>query len=196
MIVRKELKKEQILNQGIQLLMRHGYNGTGLKLLLDTVKVPKGSFYSYFESKEKFTAEAITHYIEPFIVRLEFYLNQPELDGFAAIKAYFDSLIDELEQSDFKGGCLLGDMMGEVGSISDLCRLALKAAIERYCVLLERGLRSAQLAGIIHAEIATESMAKLLFDSWQGALLHMKIERSITPLQRFSTELLDHYLVK
>ncbi len=28
------------------------------------VQVPKGSFYSYFDSKEAFAAEAITHYIE------------------------------------------------------------------------------------------------------------------------------------
>ena len=40
----KQLKQEQLLDQGVQLLMNQGYHGTGLKLILDTVKIPKGSF--------------------------------------------------------------------------------------------------------------------------------------------------------
>lgn len=196
MVAQKELKREQILNQGIHLLMKHGYHGTGVKLLLDTVKIPKGSFYSYFESKEKFTADAISHYIEPFLIKLQFYISKPELDGLAAIKAYFYALSKELEQSDFTGGCLLGDMMGEMGSASDVCNQALRIAIERYCSLLEQGLSSAQQEGIIRSDVPASTMARLLFDAWQGALLHMKIEKSIVPLQRFSTELLDHYIIK
>ncbi|KKN20388.1 hypothetical protein LCGC14_0936160 [marine sediment metagenome] len=191
----KEVKKEQILNQGIQLMMMHGYQGTGVKLLLDTVNVPKGSFYSYFESKENFTAEAISHYIKPFITRLQSYLDKSDLDGLAAIKAYFASLTDELEQSDFKGGCLLGDLMGEIAGVSDLCRQALKTAIHQYCNLLEQGLYSAQQQGVVRTDISAETMARLLFDAWQGALLHMKIEQSTLPLHRFSVELLDHYIV-
>lgn len=195
MTLNKELKREQILDQGIHLLMTHGYHGTGVKLLLNTVNVPKGSFYSYFESKENFTAEAITHYIEPFLNRLEFYLAQPGLDGLAAIKAFFGSYIEELEQSELKGGCLLGDMMGEVGGVSDLCTQALRTAINRYCALLEQGLNAAQQSGIVRSDIPTETMARLLFDAWQGALLRMKLEQSSIPLHRFSSELLDRYLV-
>lgn len=196
MTAQKEHKREQILNQGIHLLMRHGYHGTGVKLLLDTVNIPKGSFYSYFESKEKFTADAISHYIEPFLSKLQCYLSNPELDGLAAIKAYFYALTKELEQSDFMGGCLLGDLMGEMGNASDICHQALRVAIERYCSLLEQGLSAAQQEGIIRADVSAATMARLLFDAWQGALLHMKIEKSIVPLQRFSAELLDHYIIK
>ena len=196
MAVQKHIKKEKILNQGIQLLMMHGYHGTGLKLILDTVKVPKGSFYSYFESKENFTAEAITHYIEPFLVKLQGFLNRSDLDGHAAIKAYFASLTAELEQSDYKGGCLLGDMMGEISSVSDVCRQSLLNAVSRYCALLEQGLISAQQVGIVRNDISADTMARLLFDTWQGALLHMKIEKSIVPLVRCTSQLLDGYFIQ
>lgn len=196
MAMRKEHKREQILDHGVHLLMIHGYHGTGVKLLLDAVNVPKGSFYSYFESKENFTAEAIAHYIEPFLTKLEFYLAKPELDGHAAIKAYFTALTQELELNDFKGGCLLGDMMCEIGSVSEVCRRALRTAIDRYCGLLEQGLSSAQQAGIIRSDIPTTTMARLLFDAWQGALLQMKVEQSTVPLHRFSSELLDTYIIR
>lgn len=195
MTAKKELKRKQILEHGIHLLMRNGYHGTGVKLILDRVNVPKGSFYSYFESKENFTAEAIAHYIEPYLTKLQLYLARPELDGLSAIKAYFGDSMLEFERCDFKGGCLLGDMMCEIGSVSVVCRHALKVAIERYCILLEQGLSSAQQVGIVRSDIPATTMARVLFDAWQGALLRMKVEQSVIPLQRFSSELLDKYII-
>lgn len=196
MSTQKQIKKEQILNQGIQLLMRNGYHGTGIKLILDTVQVPKGSFYSYFESKENFTAEAIRHYIAPFIARLQAFLNKTDLNGHESIKAYFESLIEDLEQSDYSGGCLLGDMMGEISSASELCRQTLLAAVNDYCQLLAQGLGEAQQIGILRQDIKPEVMAKLLFDQWQGALLQMKIEKSTQALKRCLTLLLDDYFIQ
>ncbi|WP_284451938.1 TetR/AcrR family transcriptional regulator [Methylophaga thalassica] len=196
MSTQKQIKKEQILNQGIELLMRNGYHGTGIKLILDTVQVPKGSFYSYFESKENFTAEAIRHYIAPFIARLQSFLNKTDLNGHEAIKAYFESLIEDLEQSDYRGGCLLGDMMGEISSASELCRQTLLAAVSDYCQLMEQGLYKAQQQGIVRQDITADVMAKLLFDQWQGALLHMKVEKSTAPLSRCLSQLLDGYFLQ
>ncbi len=196
MAIQKHIKKEQLLNHGIQLLMKNGYHGTGIKLILDTVNVPKGSFYSYFDSKENFTSEAITYYISPFISSLQTFLNKPELNGHQAIKAYFESLITELESSDYSGGCLLGDMMGEISSASELCRQTLLTAVDDYCQLIAQGLRDAQKEGIVRQDIAAETMAKMLFDQWQGALLHMKIEKTTQPLKRCLMQLLDDYYVQ
>ena len=106
----KQLKRERLLDQGVQMLMSQGYHGTGLKEVLDHVKIPKGSFYNYFGSKEEFAAEAITHYIEPFIQRLSAHLQASQPDGLSALKVYYNELIHELEQSDYKGGCLLGNL--------------------------------------------------------------------------------------
>ena len=85
----KQLKKDRLLDQGVALLLEKGYHATGLKEILDTVQIPKGSFYNYFDSKEAFAAAAITHYIEPFIIRLSGYLEDPEADGLAALRSYY-----------------------------------------------------------------------------------------------------------
>ena len=76
----KELK-EKLLDRGVALLMEQGYHGTGLQELVQSVGVPKGSFYNYFESKEAFSAEVVAHYIEPFIKRLDAQLQRKDLDG-------------------------------------------------------------------------------------------------------------------
>ncbi len=189
----KLIKREKLLDQGVQMLMAQGYHGTGLKEILDTVRIPKGSFYNYFASKEEFAAEAVTHYIEPFIQRLRTHLLNRQDDGLAALRNYYAELIVEVEQTGFKGGCLLGNLMGEIGDTSEVCRQALIAAVTRYSRLQENALLQAQQQGTVRSDRSAKSMADLLLNSWQGALLRMKIERSTQPLQECLQLLLEDY---
>lgn len=192
-ISQKRFNRDNILSQGVSLLMQQGYHGTGLKEILDAVQIPKGSFYNYFDSKESFAAEVIQHYIEPFIRQLEGHLNNQGLDALSAIKRYFEELIADLEKADFKGGCLLGNLMGELGDTSELCQKSLEAAVRRYRDLLQAGLESAQRQGTVRTDKTAEAMADLMVNTWQGALLRMKIEKSSEPLQQCCRNLLDDY---
>lgn len=189
----KQIKKEKLLDQGVTLLLEKGYHATGLKQILDTVKIPKGSFYTYFQSKEQFAAEAISHYIEPFIHRLSAHLQNPELDGLGALKAYYSELIAEVAQTGFKGGCLLGNLMGEIGDTSPLCRDALLDAVGRYSDLQKTALERGQKQGSVRLDRSAKAMADLMLNGWQGALLRMKVEQSIEPLQAVCRDLLDDY---
>lgn len=189
----KQIKKDKLLDQGVSLLLEKGYHATGLKEILDTVKIPKGSFYAYFKSKEQFAAEAISHYIEPFIQRLGIYLQNSELDGLAALKAYYTELIGEVEQAGFKGGCLLGNLMGEIGDTSPLCRNALLDAVKRYGELQIAALERGQREGKVRTDRSAKAMADLMLNGWQGALLRMKVEQSVEPLRAVCQDLLDDY---
>lgn len=173
--------------------MQQGYHGTGLKEILDAVQIPKGSFYNYFASKETYAAEVVQHYIEPFIIQLDSHLNKPGQDGLTALNTYFQELIAELEQAQFKGGCLLGNLMGEIGDTSEICRQSLQLAVNRYRDLLAVGLRKAQHEGIVRTDKSADDMADLLANMWQGALLRMKIEKSAQPLKQCCHDLLDDY---
>lgn len=192
-IAKKQTKKVNLLDQGVQLLMQQGYHGTGLKEILDAVQIPKGSFYNYFPSKESYAAEVIQHYIDPFIDQLGGFLYDPGLDGLSALQNYFAALISSLEQADFKGGCLLGNLMGEIGDTSALCQLSLQFAVQRYQTLLATGLKKAQEEGTVRLDKSAEDMAGLLVNAWQGAMLRMKIERSAEPLKQCCESLLNDY---
>lgn len=193
----KQLKREKLLDEGVEMLMGQGYHGTGLKDILEKVRVPKGSFYNYFHSKEVFAAEAISHYIEPFIQRLQSHIQDPRLDGISALRCYYHELIIEVEQAGYKGGCLLGNLMGEMGDTSEICRTSLKRAVKRYKNLQLAALESSQSDGTVRKDRSAEYMADLLVNNWQGALLRMKIEQSIQPLQQCVEVLLgDYFLVE
>lgn len=188
----KELR-EKLLDQGVALLMDQGYHGTGLQELVQSVGVPKGSFYNYFPSKEAFSAEVVKHYIEPFIQRLDAHLQRKDVSAEVALKAYFDELIEETKRRDFKGGCLLGNLIGEIGETSDLCQSSLRQAVHRYRDKLREAIARAQREGSFRGDMEAGEMADFLVNVWQGALLRMKIERSERPLTQCCEMLLNGY---
>lgn len=189
----KQTNRENLLTQGVTLLMQQGYHGTGLKEILDAVQIPKGSFYNYFGSKENFGAEVIQHYINPFIHQLTSYLQNSDIDALTALQRYFNDLIIELEKAEFKGGCLLGNLMGELGDSSDLCQKSLQSALHRHRDLLKSGLTMAQQEGTVRSDKSAEDMADLLVNTWQGSLLRMKIEKSSAPIKQCCQELLGDF---
>lgn len=191
--VPKQIKKDRLLDQGVALLLEKGYHATGLKEILEAVQIPKGSFYAYFGSKEEFAAAAVKYYIEPFIQRLSGHLQNPELDGLGALKAYYGELVEEVARTGFKGGCLLGNLMGEIGDTSPLCRDALLDAVGRYADLQKTALERGQKDGTVRTDKTAKSMADLMLNGWQGALLRMKVEQSVEPLQAVCRDLLDDY---
>ncbi|MFM8332130.1 MAG: TetR family transcriptional regulator C-terminal domain-containing protein [Candidatus Methylumidiphilus sp.] len=189
----KQHTREKLLDQGVALFTEQGYHGAGLQDILNSVGVPKGSFYNYFASKEEFGAAAIGHYIEPFIQMLDGWLKRPDLDARAALEGYFGELIAELERRNYAGGCLLGNLIGEIGDTSATCRLALSAAVRRYRDTLRLGIERGQREGLFRADLSAEEMADCLSDAWQGALLRMKVEQSVAPLQACCRHLLRGY---
>ena len=189
----KEINRESLLNEGVTLLMQQGYHGTGLKEILDAVQIPKGSFYNYFGSKENFAVEIVAHYITPYIMQLNRYLDESDDDALAVLKRYLEEGIDELERTEFKGGCLLGNLIGEVGDTSEVCRVALQTALNRYRDVWEIGLGRAQLEGSIRRDKTARELADFWVNAWQGALLRMKIEQSTAPLKQCCEQLLDDF---
>lgn len=189
----KNIKRENLLQEGMTLLMQQGYHGTGLKEILDAVQIPKGSFYNYFGSKEDFAAEIIGYYISPYIEQLQCYLAQSEGNSLAALERYLREGIAELEKTEFKGGCLLGNLTGEVGDTSEVCRASLQKALSRYRDVWEIGFARAQIEGTIRTDKTAREMADLWVNMWQGALLRMKIEQSTAPLIQCKEALLGDF---
>lgn len=192
-IKQKDINRENLLNYGVALLIQQGYHGTGLQEILDAVRVPKGSFYNYFGSKEIFAAEMIEHYIEPYLIQLQTYLNESEGHSLAALERYLNESITELERTEFKGGCLLGNLTGEIGDTSDICRIALQQALGRYRDVWEMGFYRAQTEGSIRKDKTARELADLWVNSWQGALLRMKVEQSIMPLRQCKETVLNDF---
>lgn len=179
-----------LIEAGIEQLSNNGYHGTGIKQILDAVNVPKGSFYNYFPSKEAFVADLLTHYIQKHLEAQDAFTAQSQLSPLNTLRQLLQSGIERYEEMGCQQGCLIGNLAAEVGSNKGLCQTAMKTAAlsweKRITLLLEQ----AQQQGEVRQDIPAAALAGLVWSCWEGALLRMKLEGSVAPLQ----DVIDHFL--
>ena len=186
-----EKTRERLLEEGVSAFLHNGFHGTGLKEVLDRVSVPKGSFYNYFESKEEFAAAAIRHYAECFGQKMDKALTAAP-DPVTGLRRFFESLMKEFKAAGYVGGCLIANLGGELEG-SDVCREELSAAFQGWRDGVAKALAEAQEMGLVRRDLSADELADLLTESWEGAVIRMKIERSVEPLRRVLDRLLGDY---
>src|SRR4029077_7557358 len=119
--------REALLDSGGRLIHERGYNATGVKDIVDSAGVPKGSFYSYFDSKEALLVEVVQRYWDDVATRHGALLDDTSTAPLARIATFFTALADDHELRNYSLGCLLGSMTLEMSTISAPARDALTA---------------------------------------------------------------------
>jgi len=186
--------RERILEAGYELLMRQGYHGTGLKQILDAAKVPKGSFYHYFDSKEHLAVELIEHYQAQELRRWEHEFITPHGNRLSEIRHGLNTVIAEYNHNpDTQFGCLLATLSGELAFTTPFIRSAIDRANNTICAAITRDIELAQRQGDIRADYAAQELAELFWSAWQGAIQQVKASRSTRPLERVVALLINQF---
>lgn len=105
-------KRDELLNLASALFYRQGFGATGIKQIIDTAGIAKGTFYSHFESKE----EVGIAWLKQRHTEWNTWLNQrldPRKSPKANLLALFDFLESWMEDSDFRG-CAFLNTLSEV----------------------------------------------------------------------------------
>ena len=187
---RSEGTRQALLDTGATMLRERGYHGTGLKEVLDRVGVPKGSFYNYFESKEEFGAAVIRHMAECVWEQLDALEARAQKDALVALRRHYRQAIQDVDRERCSGGCLFGNLSGEVED-SEACREALAEAFDGIGRRMAKVIELGQAQGTLRDDVRARDLADQLIDAWEGALLRMKVERSVRPLRQCVRRLLE-----
>lgn len=180
-----------LVEEGAAGLLANGYHGTGIKQVLDKVGVPKGSFYNYFDSKESFAQAVIEHH-SLCVQRNLAAAFATDPDPLGGLRVFFATLTADFVAADYTGGCLIGNLGGELEG-SEVLRAALSAAWAAWRDGVAKALRAAQEQGSVRADLDAVDLADLLLESWEGAVIRMKIDRTVEPLDKCLRRLLDDY---
>ncbi|MBY0578740.1 MAG: TetR/AcrR family transcriptional regulator [Burkholderiales bacterium] len=181
-----------LLEIGLELFSRRGYNGTGIKEIVDAAKVPKGSFYNYFKSKEVFADEVIRHYADTLAIRWSGYLDEGPQTPLEALRYCFERMIVDYEKSEIKSGCLIGNLAAEISESSELCKNTLQQVVLSWQEHIACSLEEAQKSGFVRTDISAEMLTDFFWSAWEGALLRMKIDNSTTPVRACIAVMFDH----
>ncbi|MFT3719191.1 TetR family transcriptional regulator C-terminal domain-containing protein [Pseudorhodoferax sp.] len=177
--------RENLLRLGVKMLHEGGYTATGIKDIVDAAQVPKGSFYNYFENKEAFGKEAIDLYFESGLSKLRELLCDEKTAPLERLRNYFELRVRGFRSAGYVRGCLLGNFSLEVADHSPLIRDRLAVHFRTWSSLFESCIEQAQQTGAIRNRMPAALLAQFLLNSWEGALLRMRAEKSDVSLNQF-----------
>lgn len=192
--------KHHLLDCGERLIANKGFVGVGLAEILATAGVPKGSFYHYFSSKERFGEALLTRYIDNYLASLERLLNADRGTARERLLSYFSHWnvsqcgldADGCEAVDAGSKCLIVKLSAEVADISEAMRLTLRDGTDRVIERIAHCLEAARADGSVSAALSAPSTALTVYELWLGASLLAKLRRDSSPFDHamMSTELL------
>lgn len=187
--------KEKIIEASYHLMMEKGYNHTGLKEILAIAGVPKGSFYHFFQNKEKLGLEVIEYYAK----NMSFLLTQSfnkDLEPIQQLKNFFTASIKILvKDNNCCGGCLVGNIGQELADQKPVFRKKAEQILSQWQNQITLCIKQGQEENSINSEIKAEQLASFLFNSWEGAIMRMKISKSDVPLKDFMNTIFNSKLL-
>jgi len=183
-------KRDLILAKGAQVMTRRGYHGTGVLEIVQAAGIPKGSFYHYFASKEDFALQALEHLYLPRLERYQAALLESPLSPRARILGYYADLIAHFARQECpEYHCFIGSLSFEMAELSQPIGQQVEAILLRSVRVLADCLEQACAASQLDADTDCLALAEFIGNAWEGALLRMKVGRSVTPLKIFLTQL-------
>jgi TetR/AcrR family transcriptional regulator, transcriptional repressor for nem operon len=188
--------RERLIDVGLRHIHANGYVATGVKEILDLAGVPKGSFYHYFPSKEAFAHEVLERYAAQEMERGERILGDNALPPIQRLRKYFDELVAVFGQTGPISGCLMGNLSLEVAAHSPKLQSLLNMAFERWQQAIAGTIRSAIELGDLPRSTEPDELAAFLVNSWEGALVRSKADKSDHSLNTFLNFTFDVLLKK
>jgi TetR/AcrR family transcriptional repressor of nem operon len=173
--------RDNILAVGQRIMSGKGFSAVGLNEILTEAKVPKGSFYHYFNSKDAFGEALLSSYFEDYLADLDKVMSEPGLSMAQRLLNYFDMWRANQSFLDCQGKCLAVKLAAEVADLSEAMRKVLNqgtsAIIARLTDALERGIEEGSLA----IDDTPRQVAESLYQLWLGASVMVKIVRGTEP---------------
>ena len=177
--------RNSLVQAGLRKIHADGYTATGIQGIVEGADTPKGSFYTYFSSKEAFGATVIDEYSALGQTKLRDFLCNQKIAPLARLDAYFTDRIEAFKASNYTRGCLIGNFSAEVADHSTLIREHLAGHFGEWCRVFAVSILEAQEKGEVSRLFSAELLARFIFNSWEGALLRMRVEKSDAALNEF-----------
>jgi TetR/AcrR family transcriptional repressor of nem operon len=179
--------REDLLNSGLKLMFRSGYQGATVRDICADAGAPQGSFTNHFRSKEEFAREVLDRYFAGTKQHVRRAFDDKSLTPRQRLFRYLEIITGVAADRDWNLGCLIGDFSLETTSHSEILRTRLEQIFQEWRVPFATCIAEAQAIGEIDSTFDSTDLAEFLLASWEGAILRMKVERSPAALERFKT---------
>lgn len=193
-VVMKKDTKQKLIQAGIEAMQEKSYHSVGIKEILDSVGVPKGSFYYYFKSKEDFGIAVIDAFAREHAATIQSFLEDRSMSPLERLRESFVSCLSFYPEKLCGNGCLVAKLSHEVMNHSPDMSAAIRNAFDMWQALYARMIREAQNAGEIETAIDPEELAAFIQNSWEGAVMMMQVHKNYAPVKNNIQFIFDRLL--
>ncbi|EMB6253339.1 MULTISPECIES: TetR/AcrR family transcriptional regulator [Serratia] len=187
--------RENLILAGVKLIHDAGFAATGVQEIVNEAGVPKGSFYNHFTSKEDFGREVVEFYFTSGVPALRDILADLRIPPLDRMRNYFEQRIEVFKQTNYVRGCLMGNLSLEIADHSGSIRDTLAANFKEWSIMFENCVAEAQKSGAVQNPIPSSVLAQFILNSWEGALLRMRVEKNDQPLRDFCVVVFSSLLI-
>ncbi len=173
----REATRSRILDSARRIVASKGYAAVGINEVLADAKVPKGSFYHFFASKDAFGRAMLDDYFVEYLAEMDGFLSEAGLTTAERLMTYWSSWYDNQSYNDCQGKCLAVKLGAEVPDLSEPMRLSLEAGTAQIIDRLEKAIAAGVEDGSITVDGDPGTTARMLYDMWMGASVMAKIRR-------------------
>lgn len=178
--------RDKILSVGGDYVQSKGFNACSVQDIAQAANIPKGSFYSYFESKEAFAIEILREYWGSILE------SDTLISGRAStLREHFDILGKYHEDNMFVKGCLLGNLALELGGTNTAVRETLLGIFSQWKNLL---IKKAQSEYPHKTESELDQLVDVCISGFEGAVMQAKLLKNNTPFLSFKNVFLNQIL--
>jgi len=175
--------RNAILKAAMKEFIVRGFSACSVEDITKAARVPKGSFYNHFKSKQSLAAEIVTEYGKGVTERSV--LADPAIAPLRRLKRHFAALNEHF--SCCQDGCLVGKFMAEVSVDTPQIRESLRRVLKVWEEELASALSDGQRQGSIRKDLPASDLAAFLIDSYEGAILRTRLEKKPRALTGFMT---------
>lgn len=184
--VKRKIHKEDIIQSGYDLFYDKGYGVTGISEITERIGIPKGSFYNHFKSKEEFGVAVLDFYVVANMKFLKEVLLNEDRSPLTNFKKFFTDFIEMQENVLLcTKGCLMGNMTMELADGNKVFQERAKTGFENATIIFEQCLENAKQQNEINKDSDVPLLANFIVNSWQGATLRMKADKTSDALWHF-----------
>lgn len=175
--------KRNILDVAQVLISKKGFSAVGLSEVLQAAKVPKGSFYHYFGSKDAFGVALLEAYFEAYLGEMAGIFQRSGLTESEKLNLYFRKWIENQTGQTESGRCLAVKLGAEVADLSEPMRLALQHGTARIIECLASAISRGILETSLKPTDSPERTALQFYSLWLGASVMAKITDDSGPFE-------------
>ncbi len=177
--------RESLLAVGEELFINSSFNSVGLNDILKKSGIPKGSFYHYFDSKEDFALQVVEYYSKQSAEELGAMLADDSLTKVQRLQKFFETNIDHFDDIGYCQGCLMANLSQELADVNEKLRCKINEYSQNTVDQISQCLEQTDWQELNLGHLRPCEAAQILMNSWLGAIMKMKLQKSREPLEVF-----------